>query len=130
MPLSQDDQAKYKGLYLQTARDYIKELQENTGVLIVTPHKVEALESVHRAAHSLTSQSVMMEYHEIGSVASVMEKLFQQTVESKTFLTKEVLQSLLDTLEHMAHDLDALDKNNEENDLSQDAAKLQTLLSK
>ncbi|MGH7203387.1 MAG: Hpt domain-containing protein [Candidatus Levyibacteriota bacterium] len=128
MPLSQDDHTKYKALYLQTARDYIKELQDNTSVLIATPENISALEAVYRAAHSLATQSAMMEYNQIGAVSSVMEKLFKQTKDSRTPLTKEVLQSLLDTIQTMSEDLEVIDKDNKENDLSQDATKLQTLV--
>ncbi|MGI8419819.1 MAG: Hpt domain-containing protein [Candidatus Levyibacteriota bacterium] len=128
MPLSQDDHTKYKALYLQTAREYIKELQDNTSVLIVTPENISALESVHRAAHSLATQSTIMEYNQIGAVSAVMEKLFKQSMVGKTLFTREILQSLLDTAQTMSQDLEAIDKDNKENDLSQDATKLQTLV--
>lgn len=128
MPLSQEDQAKYKSLYLQTARDYIKELHDNANVLIVTPENADALASLHRAAHSLTSQSNMMEYKQMASVVSVLETFFKQTQDHHTSLTKEVLESILDTVEHMSQNLDAIDKESHEIDLSQDATKLQALV--
>jgi chemotaxis protein histidine kinase CheA len=130
MPLSQEDQSKYKALYLQTAREYVKELHDNANALIVTPDSVDDLASLHRAAHSLNSQSNMMEYKQMASVASVLETLFKQTQDNKTALTKEVLQSILDTVEHMSQNLDAIDKDSQETDLSEDAAKLQALVQK
>lgn len=128
MPLSQEDQTKYKALYLQTARAYVKELHDSATVLMTTPDNADALVSLHRAAHSLNSQSNMMEFHHMGSVASVLEDFFKQTQDKKTGLSQEVLQSLLDTIDHMDQNLDSIDKHNQETDLAQDAAKLQALV--
>lgn len=128
MSLSTDDQAKYKSLYLQTAREYVKELHDNASVYLVNPADAQALASLHRAAHSLTSQSNMMEYHQMGSVASVLEKLFKQTIDSKTSLSKEVVQSILHTVSLMEENTQTIEKDNQEVSLDQDAAKLQTLI--
>jgi two-component system chemotaxis sensor kinase CheA len=118
MSLSEDDQQKYKSLYLQTARQYVKELHVN--LLRAQSKKITAddLASLHRAAHSLKGQSEMMAYTKIGSLSALFEDLFFAVIGEKIVLTEVLIKKLLDSVEAMNFCLDEIENKNDEIDLS------------
>lgn len=127
MPLSQDDQKKYKALYLQTARQYVKELQDNLTVLLSGKELDDSRASLHRAAHSLVSQSAMMGYHNMSGIASVMEKIFLGIKDQQMMVSQEAVTALRDATSDMEACLEAIDQDNQEKDLSEDLQKLRSL---
>src|SRR5579859_5837639 len=94
MSFSSEDQQKYKALYLQTARQYVKELQDNLHQLSLGNETSEVIDTLHRAAHSLKGQSEMMGYHVVGSVCALLETIFRSEKENKLSLTSEIVQKL------------------------------------
>ena len=127
MPLTSDDQAKYKDLYLQTAREYIFALKENSALLLNEKETPEVVEILHRSAHSLNSQSKMMEYLQMASAASLLEQIFQAKIDQQSTLSPELKQTIAETAEQMEKSLDALSETGKENDLSALVSKLQSL---
>lgn len=127
MPLTQDDQIKYKSLYLQTARQLVGELLNNLNLLQADKEKSEAIEVLHRDAHSLKGQSLMMEYQSMSSLSLLIEKIFQAVLEKKITVSDELVSKLTAVIPHMEASLDSLEKENHEKDLSQDIADLQKI---
>ena len=124
MSLSADDQVKYKDLYLKTARDYVKALQENLTFLATGKESTEAIETLHRSAHSLNTQSVMMSYLQVSSVAALLEQIFKTHQEKHLPIAQNGLSVLTAAVEHMNACLDTIEKTNQESDLSQDVTNL------
>jgi two-component system chemotaxis sensor kinase CheA len=118
MPLSQDDQAKYKSLYLQTARQYVTELKDSLNQLGTGNGTDEVIESLHRAAHSLGGQSAMMSYNSMYTISSVIEKIFKAKKEKKIDITDTLLADLVTAVNEMEKCLDSIDKDNKEIDFS------------
>lgn len=118
MPLSQDDQAKYKSLYLQTAKQYITELKDALNQQGSGNGTDDVIESSHRAAHSLSSQSAMMSYSSMQMISSVMEKIFKAKEEKKIDISDALLADLVTAVNEMEKCLDSIDKDNKETDLS------------
>ncbi len=128
MPLSQDDQKKYKALYLQTARQYVKELQDNLTLVNTGKEAEESLASLHRAAHSLGSQSTMMGYVQMSTASSHLEKIFLAAKEKRKELTHEILPLLIKAANEMEACMEIIDQDSKESDLSQTIQELQTLV--
>jgi len=118
MPLSQDDQAKYKSLYLQTARQYVTELKDSLNQLGTGNGNDEVVESLHRAAHSLGSQSAMMSYDSMRTISSILEKIFKAKREKKIDISDALLADLVTAVNEMEKCLDSIDKDNKEIDVS------------
>ncbi len=94
MPFSQEDQLKYKALYLQTAREYVKALEENLTKLNTPDETKDIIDTLHRDAHSLKGQSEMMGYHAVGALSLLMENIFRTKVEKNLDLTPEIINEL------------------------------------
>jgi chemotaxis protein histidine kinase CheA len=124
MPLSQDDQVKYKDLYLQTAREYVKALQENLNFLMQGKESDDAIETLHRSAHSLNTQSIMMSFQQMSSVASLLEKIFKEHREKNQPISHDSLVVLVSTVNSMDHCLTSIEETNHESDLSADVTSL------
>jgi len=118
MPLTPDDQVKYKSLYLQTAKPYINELQ-NAFTLFsqgnVTPEEIEI---AHRAAHSLTSQSNMMSYTQIAKLASLVEKVMKAKVDNQLELTPEVVAALKAAADTLFNTVASIENDTGETDVA------------
>jgi two-component system chemotaxis sensor kinase CheA len=127
MPFSQEDQLKYKTLYLQTAREYVKILQENLAKLNSGNETADLIDSLHRDSHSLKGQSVMMGYHAIGALALLMENIFRTKKENNLVLTPEIINQLIQSVSEIAVCLDEIEKVNKEIDMFQTIEKLQTM---
>jgi two-component system, chemotaxis family, sensor kinase CheA len=118
MSFTKDDQQKYKSLYLQTARQYTVELQDNLLQLNTKNNNSEIKSTLHRAAHSLKGQSEMMGYTNISSLASLLEEIFLAVKENKIMLSEVLIKKLLETVEAMNSCLDEIEQKNKEIDLS------------
>jgi two-component system chemotaxis sensor kinase CheA len=126
MPFSQEDQLKYKALYLQTARQYVKDLTDNLALLSSGKETQEVIDTLHRDAHSLKGQSEMMGYHAVGALSRLMENIFNAKKENKLVLTEVIITQLSDGVKEIAVCLDEIDKVNKELDMYQTIEKLKT----
>jgi chemotaxis protein histidine kinase CheA len=126
MPLAQSDRIKYKSLYLQAARQNIKELEDTLAQFSAGKITDEALETIHRDAHSLKGQSLMMEYTTMGELALSLENIFRVAAEKKLVLTSEMLPKITKAILALKASVDTLEKEDHEQDLSQMTVQLQT----
>lgn len=126
MPLDPNDIIKYKGLYLQTARAYVNDMQRELGKLIGGQDDIDAVKVIHMASHSLTSQSVLMGYASIGSSAASIEKLFKAKMDGVKSLDTAILALVDDLLKKMATSLTEVENTGKEHDLSGEIQKLQS----
>ena len=119
MPLTQEDQQKYKAFYLQTARQLLTELQNNLIKLSSGNETEEVLEVLHRTFHSLKGQSEMMEYHAVGSLSRLLEFTFAAKREGKLTLSKEIVKKVEEAVTEIEKCMEEIEKNGKEKDLSQ-----------
>jgi len=117
MSFSQEDQLKYKALYLQTARQYIKDLQDNLTRVSSGNKTEDIIDTLHRDSHSLKGQSEMMGYHAVGSLSLLMEDIFRTKKEKNLVLTPEILTQMLQAVKEIGVCLDEIEKVNKELDM-------------
>src|SRR6266404_2663407 len=117
MPFSQEDQLKYKALYLQTAQAYVKDLHDNLTLLTTGKETTEVIDTLHRDAHSLKGQSEMMGYHAIGALSLLMENIFRAKKENNLVLTEAIVTQLTDGVKEIAVCLNEIEKVNKELDM-------------
>lgn len=115
MPLTDEDKKKYRDLYIQTAKPYLKDLQK---IATLKNEDAEALEVIHRAAHSLGSQSLMMEFNSLGLLSRAIEKIFKMTRDGDYKLNAETKEVLVKAIERMKESVDGIEKGGSELDLS------------
>jgi chemotaxis protein histidine kinase CheA len=124
MPLSTDDKKKYKDLYLQTAKPYVKDLQNIASYADTDSEKIDL---IHRAAHSMGSQSLMMEYNSLGKLSRLIEKIFKSKKDEDYTITPETKVVLMKAVSRMNNSLAAIENDDNELDLSPEVNELQSV---
>lgn len=111
-------------MYIQTAKPYIADLQK---IATVANDDKDSIEVIHRAAHSLGSQSLMMEFSSLGSLSRHIEKVFQMVMDGECIIDAETKEVLIKAVNRMQESVNALEKGDAELDLSSDIKALQTV---
>ena len=125
MPLSADDILKYKNLYLQTARNYLQNMQLNISFLLKKEQAEAAVKQVHIDAHSLKSQSQMMGYNHVAKISEIIEKLFNKRENENAQVNKDVLIQIQADLSRLQDSLTEIEKQGKELDLTGVICKLE-----
>ncbi len=123
MPLSAEDKKKYKSLYLESAKPYVDQLQ---GIAVLNMEDQEMLETLHRAAHSMGSQSLMMEYNSLGNLSRLIERIFKAKIDEGYVITPEVQQVLVKAVKQMQASTAQLETQDDEIDLTAQIEELQS----
>jgi chemotaxis protein histidine kinase CheA len=130
MSMSPDDTAKYKDLYVSTARAYLKDMH-NMVILLLSEIQNESeladeeIKAVFLAAHSLTGQSAVVgAYPNMTQCASLIEKIFRANIEDNIVLKKETLHHTETAIKKMLLSVDEIEKSGREIDLGEEVENL------
>lgn len=127
MPLSTDDIVKYKNLYLQTARNYLQNMQLNISFLLKKEQSETSVRQVHIDAHSLKSQSQIMGYNHIAKISEIIEKLFNKHENENAQIRKDILIQIQADLSRLHDSLTEIERQGKELDLTGVINKLEKL---
>ena len=127
MPMNHEDVVKYKSLYLQTSWGYLNMLQKNVGFLLNGVQSENVIESLHLAAHSLKSQSILMGYNQIGQFSGLLEQIFKAAKEKAFVPNNEILELILKGLSNVHLSLSQIAENGTEVDMSETITKIEGL---
>jgi two-component system, chemotaxis family, sensor kinase CheA len=125
--MSKIDLSSFKGLYFSTAHDYIKALSQNLEKLSESPTDQAAINAIYISAHSLTSQSHIMKNKNIGSLGSIIEKIFLDIKDGKKKASQDLLSLLKEAITGLENCIDSLERENKEIDLSNMSDKLKSI---
>ena len=112
------DLSSFKGLYLETAREYIDKIEASIEVLLKQPENPDAIMNIYISAHSLGSQSTLTNYKNMESVCGVIEHIFLKVKEGSLKISEDLLTALKDSVIGLTNCVDSIDKENKEIDLS------------
>lgn len=127
MSLSQDDVLKYKKLYVQTAKNYLENMQLNISYLLKGEQIQEAIKQVHIDAHSLKSQSQMMGYDNFSKISEIIEFLFNRDEKENIQVPNEVLIKIQSDISRLMDSLVEIENNGKEIDLADRIVELEKL---
>ena len=125
MPLSQSDLDRFKSLYLQTAHAYVNDMLRNILLVKQNFENADAVSVMHMASHSLTSQSLLMGYDNIGHFTAIMESVFKAKKEKMYELNDEMLNLMENGIKKIQESLSQIESNGQEMDLSSETTLLQ-----
>ena len=114
------DLSQYRELYLKTSQDLIIEMKTQLDKLKVTITDTAAIEVLHRTAHSLKSQSLVMGYQQIGTVNRQLEALFLLFKQKELTITIEYIDMIIHIVEHIEKALVLINSSEHEPDLDAD----------
>lgn len=106
------DISEYKNLYLKTAREYLEILNKNLVVLEQNQNDHEALNQMFIAAHSLKSQSQVMNYMEIVSLALSIEKTARDLLDKSVMLDNDIFSMLKNNTNQLNSSFEKIEKEN------------------
>jgi chemotaxis protein histidine kinase CheA len=116
------DLSDYQDLYISTAKEYIQSLKDSIPTL---PSKsVQELEDVHRFAHSLKSQSAVMNYHDISEVAGLIEEYFELVMAGSKHIDDGFLHIFSQIIGDLEKSILAIERKGEPVSLSESIAEL------
>ena len=122
------DLAKFKDLYLKTARDYVTQIRSGVQNLMTKPDDQIAIEQVHIGGHSLKSQSSVMGFVGIAALSRHIELASKAMIGEKLRLTHEQLDALVHVCDVFTTRLDAIERGESEGDLSQEVAAVESAI--
>lgn len=122
-----NDLARFKDLYFETAKEQIKILNENLTHYTNTDDK-EIVNKIFIAAHSLKGQSLMMGYEKVGLAAKLIEKIFRDIKEGITQKKTININLITSTINKISIWLDTHDSANLEPELDQEITELEKML--
>jgi chemotaxis protein histidine kinase CheA len=125
MPMSPDDVAKFKNLFVESANACLITMQDKVSFLLQTPQADATvtdpiIKELHLAAHSLGGESAVIGYRNIAELSSIIEKIIQAKIEGRSELTPDVLQKINEGIVKMLASVEEIEKNDTEIDLSEE----------
>ncbi len=116
--MNNSDVAAYKDLFVQTAQDYIRQLNEALQHLAVNSSNQQAVADIHLAAHSLKSQNLAMGFETNGRFFLAVEQLFAGLKEEKGAVSRELQHDLSEWITTFKLSIEQFKKTGTEMDLS------------
>ncbi len=121
------DLTEYKGLYLKTASEYVIALQTNLEMYISDQQHAVVLEVLHRSAHSLKSQSLVMGYQSTGLLAKELEFIYRAMKEGKLIPSDTLSKALADAHQKLYDSLESIKTTDRETELAEVRRNLETI---
>ena len=91
----------YKDLYMQTAKEYVSSLSENTSLLAQNPQDLDATKAIHMGSHSLKSQSQVMGYNDIASICLNIEKTSDAVLKGNSTFNDRAVSNIKKSVEEL-----------------------------
>lgn len=88
------DMSQYLDLFLEEAAEHVQTLNQNLLKLEHNPERIDLLDEIFRAAHTLKGMSATMGYDSIAGLTHKMENLFDMLRERKISLDAKVFNCL------------------------------------
>lgn len=113
------DLSDFQDLYFKTAEEYVSILSKKIGT-IKESHTQDILEEVHRAAHSLKSQSDVMGFKSIAELSGELERTLKSVMDNKLGLSDDLINALNKAIASLKNSLEALQETQNETELSEE----------
>jgi chemotaxis protein histidine kinase CheA len=125
MPLDDGDIQKYKKLFLETARNYLKDMQACISMLLKNDQVHATVKQVHLDAHSLKSQSQLMGFAHIAKISEIVEHLFNKEEKDGVHVKHHVLIMIQSDITRLFDSLDQIEREGKEIDLTDRISELE-----
>ena len=126
--MTDDDKKKYKNLFVDTARDYIKEIDDNISLLRKDPNDENVIKKMHIAAHSVKAQCFMIGYPSLGYFCAAVEKIMREKQEGKLQINTNMLDSVERGVIKARSSLMQIEESDKESDLSDEIKLLEKFI--
>jgi two-component system chemotaxis sensor kinase CheA len=122
-----NDLSEYSELYIRTAFELLKQLQDDLPVFIRNQLYSSLIEKLHRNAHSLKSQSLVMGFENTGLLCKELEYIFRKVKDEQIVIDSDLSKDIEDSLQKLYDSLESIKTSGKETDLSIVTSKLQKI---
>jgi len=122
------DLAKYKNLYLQTAREHLIDIKKNLALLDANPTDKQVIYEVFRLFHSLKSQNYFMGFEQTAHFCKILEVYLRKINQGESIYQPALFHLILEAIIKLENSLASIEKENKEIDLSSDIISLEKAL--
>lgn len=102
------DMNQYLDLFLEESMEHVQILNENLLALEGSPERIDLIDEIFRAAHTLKGMAATMGFEGIAQLTHKMENLLDKLRQGELILTPDIFNVLfraVDALEHMISDI-------------------------
>ena len=122
------DLAKYKNLYLQTAREHLIDIKKNLALLDANPTDKQVIYEVFRLFHSLKSQNYFMGFEQTAHFCKILEVYLRKINQGESIYQPALSHFILEAIIKLENSLVSIEKKNKEIDFSSDIISLEKAL--
>lgn len=112
------DLSEYKELYIKTAGDLLSQLQLDFPLFIKNQLDNSLIEKLHRNAHSLKSQSLVMGFESTGLLCKELEFIFRKVKDEHIVIDGKRSETIADVFKKLYDSLENIKNTNKELNLS------------
>ncbi|MBI2442788.1 MAG: Hpt domain-containing protein [Candidatus Levybacteria bacterium] len=125
--MDNSDLSAFKALFVETARKQIAEMQTFLRELSANTNDRNAVNHMYIAAHSLRGESLAMGYFTNGSLAHLLEKIFQGAKDKSFTLTPAILTEVSTAVQKLSESIDSIEREDKECALNDERMALEKL---
>lgn len=126
--MSDIDLAKYKTLYLQTAREHLTDIKKNLVLLDQNKESPQLIYEIFRLFHSLKSQNYFMGFGKTAWLCKAVEEYFKSVKDGKTNYQISFSGIILDVIAKLEKSLQSIEIANSEIDFTAEIINLEKQL--
>jgi len=108
--------SQFQDLYVSTAREYIRSLNDSLLRLEKNPTDEDAIEEIFRSSHSLKGQSAVMKYDNTAYLCHTIEDIFYEIKKEKMKLSPQVADLLFKAFDSLKAAIDTIEKEKKDID--------------
>ncbi|MBI2031910.1 MAG: chemotaxis protein CheW [Candidatus Levybacteria bacterium] len=111
-----DEWSEFQDLYVSTAREYVKSLNDSLLKLEKNPQDEEAIEEIFRSSHSLKGQSAVMKYDSTAYLCHTVEDIFYEIRKKRMQLNPQVADLLFTAFDSLEKAIDEIEREKKDVD--------------
>ena len=119
------NQQFYKDLFISTARDYLKSIEESLSLIKNDSSNQEVIEKLHIAFHSLGSQSLVMGFATTGAFCRKNEAILSEIRKNQSPLNQPLIEELSKSKQIIEASISNIETQGAEVDLTNDTKSLE-----
>lgn len=106
--------SSYKNLYIKTAKEYLDVLEKDCISISQNLSDTKVLKSMHLSAHSIKSQSEVMQYFKTAALSGMIEKILKDIIDKNKKLSDELLNVFKEAIENIKLSIQSIENKNTE----------------
>ena len=119
------DISSYKNLYLSTANEYVDSLLSSCNEILQNTPDLLKVKTMHLSAHSIKSQSQVMQYTKTAVLSGLIEKILKFFLDNNMPIADDLARMIKEAAEKIKSSLALIETQDKEEDLDEITKRLE-----